>query len=111
VVTETVILRASTPTTSLVERFLDAMGRDADVDLVVEGLVARLVPAFAERLARGGPDALRAVVLAPLFPKVFALLVQSHKLGRTFRCRRVAGCEEVVIEIRRRPGPAPGPER
>lgn len=104
--TETVILRASTPTTALVERFLDAVGRGADVDLVVEGLVARLVPAFVARLARGGRDALHAALLAPLFPKVFALLVQAHKLGRTYSCRRVAGCNEVVIEIRRLPGPS-----
>lgn len=104
--TETVILRAATPTGRLVERFLEALGRGADVDLVVEGLVARLVPAFVTRLARGGRDALRAALLAPLFPKVFALLVQAHKLGRTFSCRRVAGCEEVVIEIRTRPGPS-----
>lgn len=101
------ILRASTPAADLVERFVEAMGRDADVDLVVEGLVAGLVPTFATRLARGGHQALRAALLAPLFPKVFALLVQAHRLGRTYRCRRVAGCEEVVIEIRRRPGPSP----
>ncbi len=104
---DTVILRASTPTASLVERFVEALGRGADVDLVVEGFVARLVPRFTTKLARGGPEALRAALLAPLFPKVFALLVQAHKLGRTFDCRQVAGCEEVVIEIRRRPGPSP----
>jgi hypothetical protein len=105
-VTDTVILRASTPTARLVEGFLAAMGRGADVDLVVEGQVSRLIPPFVSRLARGGRDALRAAVLAPLFPKVFALLVQAHKLGRTFACRRVAGYREVVIEIRRPPGPS-----
>lgn len=98
---ETVVLRASLPPMLLAERFLDAIARDADVDLVVEGRRALLLPETCRRLALGGRDAVAAMTLAPLFPKVIGLLIQARRLGRTWTCSRVAGAREVVVEIRR----------
>lgn len=82
---------------------MEAVAQDADVDLVVEGWVARLLPDAARRLAQGGRDALGAMAWAPLFPKVFALLIEARKLGRTWTCRSVAGTREVIVEIRKDP--------
>ncbi len=100
---ETVLIRAALPAPKLVEAFMDAVARDADVDLVVEGWVSRLLPEAARRLAQGGRDALAAMAMAPLFPKVFAILIEARKMGRTWTCRRVAGLSEVVVEIRKDP--------
>jgi len=101
-VSETIVLKASLPAAELSQRFLAAMARDADVDLVVEGRRALLLPQVTKRLARGGKQAAAALLSAPLFPMVVAILLQAPKLGRTCTVRQVAGTRrEVVIEIRR----------
>ncbi|WP_373049013.1 hypothetical protein [Vulgatibacter sp.] len=99
---EIVLLRASLPAAQLAQAFLDAIARNAEIDLVVEGRRARLLPEVARRLTMGGRDAVAAMTLgAALFPKVIGLLVQSRRFGRTWSCRQVAGAREVVLEIRR----------
>jgi hypothetical protein len=97
---EVVVLRTSLPLGDLATRFAAAVLRGADVDLVVSGLRSRLVPRVVERIARGGSDALEAMVLAPLLPKELGLLLQARRMGRSLACRRVAGAREVVVEIR-----------
>lgn len=101
-VPEIVVIRTSLPASELAQAFLDAMARDAEIDLVVEGRRARLVPEVARRLALGGRDAVAALAFAPLLPKVIGLLLQCRRFGRTWSVRQVAGAREVVIEIRRR---------
>jgi hypothetical protein len=109
-VTATVILRASAPALQLVDGFVRALAEDADVDLVVEGRASRwLLPPATSLLARGGRDALPALALLPVWPKVIAVLLQARRLGRTFACREVVGSPELVIEIRRPPPATPAP--
>lgn len=98
---ETIVIKASLPAAELAQRFLAAMARDADVDLVVEGRRAKLLPHVTKRLARGGKQAAAALLSAPMFPMVIAILLQAPKLGRTCTVREVAGAREVVVEIRR----------
>ena len=50
---------------------------------------------------RGGKQAAAALLSAPMFPMVIAILLQAPKLGRTCTVREVAGAREVVVEIRR----------
>lgn len=98
---ETVVLRASLPAPELARAFLDAMARNADIDLVVEGRRSRLLPQVAKRIAAGGRLAGVALATTPLFPKVIAILLQCRRFGRTCTVRKVAGAREVVVEIRR----------
>lgn len=97
---DVVVLRASLPAPVLAERFLDAIGKGAGVDLVVEGKRAALVPEVSRRLKLGGRDAVAAVTVGMLLPKVVGLLIQAHRLGRTWECRKVAGTRDVILEIR-----------
>lgn len=97
---DVVVLRASLPPGDLAAGFAQAMQRGEDVDLVVAGFRARLVPGLVARLSRGGADALGAVALAPLLPREVAVLLVARRLGRSLACRRVAGAREVVVEIR-----------
>jgi len=99
-VAETIVLRASLPAAELAARFLDAIARGADVDLVVEGRRTRLLPRVARHIAEGGRAGAAVLALTPLFPKVVAILLQCRRLGRTCTVRRVAGAREVVVEIR-----------
>jgi len=96
-----VVLRASLPPFELFDRFLDAIGDGAEVDLLVEGRSTFLLPSLVRRLRLGGREAALATVAGmALFPQVFLVLVQARRLGRTFRCRRVLASREVVVEIR-----------
>ncbi len=98
---EIVILRASLPGLELVARFLEAMSRGADVDLIVEGRRTALLPRIARRLADPSRRDAPAYALGlSLFPKVIALLVQARQMGRTSTVRKVQGAREVVVEIR-----------
>ena len=100
-VPEIVVLRAALPAPELARAFLGAMARDADIDLVVEGHRARLLPQVARRLAAGGRGAKAVLALTPLFPKVILVLLQCRRFGRTCTVRKVAGAREMVVEIRR----------
>lgn len=96
-----IVLRASLPPLVLHERFLDAMGEGDDVDLLVEGRRTVLLPTLVRRLRLGGREAsLAAVAGMALFPQVMLVLLQAQRLGRTFRCRKVHGAREVIVEIR-----------
>jgi len=101
-VPETVVLRASWPFRELLGRFIAAMGQGADVELVVEGRIAKLLlPRLVPKLARGGGESKRAAaMLAPVVPGTVALLLQAKAMGRTFTCQKVSGAREVVIEFR-----------
>lgn len=101
---EIVILRASLPAPELAQAFLDAIGRNADIDLVVEGRRSALVPEVSRRLLLGGKDAVAALTLGTVVPKVMAILLQARRFGRTWAVREVAGAREVIVEIRQRQG-------
>lgn len=96
-----VVLRASLPPHMLHARFLEAMGDEEDVDLLVEGRRAALLPHLVRRLRLGGREgSWAALVGMAIFPQVFLVLLQAKRLGRIYRCRRVHGAREVVVEIR-----------
>lgn len=100
------MLRASLPALELAARFLEAMARGADVDLIVEGRRTAVLPGIARRMSKRGRGAVAAATAGlPLFPKVIGILMQARQLGRTFTSRKVQGAREVVIEIRRAAGP------
>lgn len=96
-----IVLRASLPALELHARFLDAIGDGREVDLLVEGRSTFLLPGLVRRLRLGGREAaLAATAGMALFPRVMLILLQARSLGRTFRCRRVLGAREMVVEIR-----------
>jgi len=96
------MLRSSLPLAELVARFLEALARGADVDLIVEGRRTALLPAVTKKMSKPGRGAVAAAAAGlPLFPKVIALLAQAKQLGRTWTVRKVQGAREVVVEIRR----------
>lgn len=84
----------------MLEQFLEAIAEDADIDLVLCGRRARFMADPVRKLALGGREALEAMYWAPLYPSVFALLIQARKLGRTFQTRPVAERRELIVEIR-----------
>lgn len=97
-----VVLRASLPPHVLHERFLDAIGEGEDVDLLVEGRSTYFLPQIVRRLRLGGREGLFAGLAgAALFPQVILVLLQAQRLGRTFRCHRVHGAREAIVEVRR----------
>ena len=100
-VSEIVVIRSSLPAPELAQAFLAALARNVDIDLVVEGRRARLLPQVAKQLAAGGKRAAATLALTPILPKEIAILLQCRRLGRTCTVRQVAGAREVVVEIRR----------
>lgn len=101
------MLRASLPALELTARFLEALSRGADVDLIVEGRRTALLPALTRRIAKGKRGAVAAAAAGlPLFAKEIAILAQAKQLGLTWTARKVQGAREVVVEIRRAGQPA-----
>ncbi|AKU90978.1 hypothetical protein [Vulgatibacter incomptus] len=99
---DVVLLRESLPAFELSARFLEAASKGADVDLIVEGRRAAMLPGIARRLFPGTKLGVAAAAVGvPLFPKVMALFLQARQLGFTWNCRKVSGAREVIVELRR----------